>query len=167
VPCPVLHRIAFPVVSEWYQHRPSVRVACRPCLGSSNKSTEEPLRCLQWGSGSLCRLPQCPPSLGFPQTSVSARRARHTPKRQPDILEGGICIKQLLNRLRPHSTVMMRVWVVEELLSYASEVAGGKLEGKLMVPYGARERFGGVAQARRALRGTRAASNLIRLDFIR
>jgi hypothetical protein len=41
------------------------------------------------------------------------------------------------------------------------------LEGKLMVPYGARERFGGVAQARRALRGTRAASNLIRLDFIR
>ena len=55
----------------------------------------------------------------------------------------------------------------EVLLSYASEVAGGKLEGKLMVPYGARERFGGVAQARRALRGMRAASNLIRLDFIR
>jgi hypothetical protein len=51
--------------------------------------------------------------------------------------------------------------VVEERPSYAFEVAGGKFGGKLTVTHGAGGRFGGVAKGRRALRGTRVASNLI------
>jgi hypothetical protein len=82
--------------------------------------------------------------------SVSACRAAILRDNSP-ILEGVICIEHLLNGLKPHSTVA-RAWVIGERLSYALEVAGGKLGGKRMVTHGASGRFGDVAHGRRAPR---------------
>ena len=41
MPCPVLHRIAFPVVSEWYQHHPHIDLRLRPPFARALESSVE------------------------------------------------------------------------------------------------------------------------------